>query len=228
MAAGISKRMKNYDPRPCLPINENTILIDDQISKFRQVYKNPKITVVTGHKSDKIVLNMKSTGITVVHNENFEATNSLGSVFCYLSSKEALQIDNILVSPSDIFFNKQTIQYIANIHYSDGSCIVYDNNEQIHKNKIGALIDKSKLCNMSYYHKKKWTGLVFFNKNEISVLRKSIEKVGYEKKYVFEIINEISSIPGMCFHAHCPPLMKIIEVDSIRDIKSERFANINK
>lgn len=229
LAAGISRRMKNYDPRSCLPVNETTILLDDQISKLREIYKNPNITVITGYKSERLILAMKSRGVNIIHNNNYENTNSFGSLSLFLkNSKVHKTYGNCLIIPSDIFFNKKTIDYIANIHYSDSSCIIYDKENQMHKNKIGVLIDKSKVCNLSFYHKLKWTGIVFFNESEYRAICGVSNKKNTEKKYIFEIINEIVGKSGISFHTHCPPLMKIIEIDSIRDAKSDKFKEINQ
>jgi choline kinase len=226
LAAGVSRRMKNYDPRSCIPVSETTILLDDQISKLRDVYKNPNISIITGFRSDKLILAMKSKNINVIYNEDYINTNSMGSLS--LAIKRAKNQTNSLVIPCDIFFNKKTIEYIANIHYSEGSCLIYDNSSQLHKSKIGVLGDKSKVCNLSFYHKDKWTGIVFFNGNEYKYLSSILDKKNYNKKYIFEIINEISLRTDMCFYTHCPPLMKIIEIDSIRDTRSEKFGEINK
>lgn len=226
LAAGISRKMKSYDPRPSIKIYKGETLLDNQIKKIREIYKKPHIVVVTGFQEEKLLKRIKSKDITFVRNDEYQDTNSFKSLSLGL---ECNPNDNALLIHGDIYFNIETLKYISNIHYTDGSCILYDKKGQMNTNKIGVLSSGSfHLERMGYIHPNKWCHIAFFNGFEYRKLIELGRKKEYNKSHTFEVINQINENEGGRFYAHSPDLMRVIEIESIKDIESEAFKYIDK
>lgn len=226
LAAGISRKMKSHDPRPSIKISRSETLLDNQIRKVRSVYKNPYIVVVTGFQEEKLLKRVKSKDIVFIRNDEYENTNSTRSLVIGIENNPN---ENALLIHGDIYFNTETLKYLSNIHYTEGSCIVYDKKDQMRKNKIGVLSNSSfSLERMGYIHKNKWCHIAFFNNFEYGKVIELGKKKEHDKSHTFELINQINETEGGHFYAHSPELMKIIEIESIKDTESEAFEYIDK
>lgn len=107
LAAGMGTRLQpftNNIPKGMVKIFDKS-LIEMQIENYQNCGIN-EITIVTGYCSDKI--NFKN--INYVKNENFALTNMNESLFC---AKEQLN-DSVIISYSDIIFEKKVIQQLIN------------------------------------------------------------------------------------------------------------------
>jgi choline kinase len=220
LAAGIPKKMKSYGPTSLIKVDDDRILLDDQINKIRYIYKNANIVIVAGYEFQKIKRKLKSPKVELIENLHFDSTNSAHSLL--LATKNN-PVDNLLMIHGDILFNVDTLKYISNIHYSENSAILYDQNNMIKPNKPGILKNQYVLEHINYLHKNKWAQIAFFNKGEYNKLL----KVNPGNRYSFELINEINSNENSVFYCHSPNNMKLIEIECTKDLTSEKFKSIN-
>lgn len=220
LAAGTPKKMKSGGPISLVKTPDNKNLIDDQISKIRYIYRNPKIFVVTGYQHSKVINKFKNENVEIIYNENFEDTNSADSLSLCLQNNPN---QNLLMIHGDMYFNIDTLRYISNIHYTENSAIIYDDRSMMKSSKPGILRNNFRLEHMTYFHKEKWASICFFNNYEYKILK----TVDTNKKYTFEIINQINEDSNSLFYCHNPRSMNIIEVECTKDLKSEQFKNIN-
>jgi NDP-sugar pyrophosphorylase family protein len=221
LAAGAPKKMKSYGATSLLKVSDSRYLLEDQIAKIKYVYNGAKVVIIVGYENQKITKRVKSRGVDIIVNEDFDNNNS-----AYSLCKAAKLSDshNLLAIHGDIYFNIDTLKYISNVHYSEESCILYDTKGQIKANKPGIIMCGYKLEHINYLHKTKWAQIMFFNGREFIALN----KIEPGKKYSFEVINEINELEGTSFCCHSPNAMKLIEVESTKDIQSEAFKNIDR
>lgn len=116
LAAGTGKRLQpytNYIPKPLVEINKKPI-IDYQIDALKAMGIKD-IFVVSGFLRDKIEEHLGNNAY-IVHNNNYESTNSMYSLFLlrsYLVGKEFLLLN------ADIVFYAEVIQELFKF---PGSC----------------------------------------------------------------------------------------------------------
>jgi len=107
LAAGIGKRLAPFTdnfPKGMIKLFDKS-LIEMQIDVFHSCGIND-ITIVTGHLSEKMTFH----SVQYIKNENFSSTNMNESLFC---AKEKL-CDSVLISYSDIIFEKKILDQLQN------------------------------------------------------------------------------------------------------------------
>ena len=118
LAAGKGERLRpltNKIPKCMVKLFDKTLL-EYQIDVFKSCNIND-VTVVTGYESDKI----KIDGINFLHNQNYDTTNMVETLFC---AEEKLS-ENVIISYGDIIYEKQgnyyhrcILRYWKSISYS--------------------------------------------------------------------------------------------------------------
>tara|TARA_Y100001949_G_C15982234_1_gene328890 strand:- start:1156 stop:1908 length:753 start_codon:yes stop_codon:yes gene_type:complete len=107
LAAGIGKRLAPFTdnfPKGMIKLFDKS-LIEMQIDVFHSCGIND-ITIVTGYLSEKMTFH----SVQYIKNENFSSTNMNESLFC---AKEKL-CDSVLISYSDIIFEKKILDQLQN------------------------------------------------------------------------------------------------------------------
>ena len=118
LAAGKGERLRpltNKIPKCMVKLFDKTIL-KYQIDVFRSCKIND-ITVVTGYEADKI----KMEGVNFLHNQNYDTTNMVETLFC---AEEELE-ESVIISYGDIIFEKQVLQKLINSNWD--SSVIIDN-----------------------------------------------------------------------------------------------------
>lgn len=116
LAAGKGERLQpltNEIPKCMVKLFDKTLL-EYQIDVFKSCHIND-ITIVTGYKAEKI----KFGGVNFLHNENYNTTNMVETLFC---AKEKFS-DNVIISYGDIIFEKKILQKLINSKW-DSSIVV--------------------------------------------------------------------------------------------------------
>jgi L-glutamine-phosphate cytidylyltransferase len=116
LAAGKGERLRpltNEIPKCMVKLFGKTLL-EYQIDVFKSCGIND-ITIVTGYKVDKI----KLKGVNFLHNENYDTTNMVETLFC---AKEKLT-ENVIISYGDIIFEKQVLQKLIDSEW-DSSIVI--------------------------------------------------------------------------------------------------------
>jgi len=119
LAAGKGERLRpltNKIPKCMVKLFDKTIL-KYQIDVFRSCKIND-ITVVTGYEADKI----KMEGVNFLHNQNYDTTNMVETLFC---AEEELE-ESVIISYGDIIFEKYVLEKLLDSKHE--SSIMIDKN----------------------------------------------------------------------------------------------------
>jgi len=210
LAAGLGKKIKSYEPRSLLKIN-NDFLLSHQIKNFKNYFKDPEIITVVGCHANKII--KKFNGQTrFVENQIYDQTNSCESLRLAFNN---ITSERFMFIHGDVLFNMSTLK----VDYSK-SFVIKDANNQLKDNEIGLTSIENNLSILSYGLEEKWAQIAYFTGKEYHLLKTIFNKFQDKdkKKLSFEIINEIVNMGGS-FTCHSPEKMSIIEIDRIKDIK---------
>jgi len=210
LAAGSGKKIKSYEPRSLIKIN-NDCLLNHQIKALNNHFDHPEIITVVGCHANRIIKKFKESS-RFVENQLFNDTNSSESLrlaFNNASSK------HLMFMHGDILFNTDTI----NLDYSQ-SFVIKDANCQLKDTEVGLTEIDNQLSIMSYGLKDKWAQIAYFTGKEYDILKTIFNKFESKdkKKLSFEIINEVVTMGGR-FACYAPKKMNILEIDRIKDVK---------
>jgi choline kinase len=116
LAAGEGKRLrpKTIDTPKCMIKLFGKTILEHQIDVFKKLGITD-ISVVTGYKNNKI----KISGINYFHNELYDTTNMVETLFC----AEKKIFDSVIVSYGDIIFTNSVVEKIYDSDF-DFSIIV--------------------------------------------------------------------------------------------------------
>lgn len=212
--AGMSSRMKTYEPRAVLKINEK-MLIEHQYEVLSSY--NFKVKTIVGFKGSKLIKKIHHLPIEIESNPEYETTNNAQSL------KIGFRPDyhHLLVINGDILFNSEAL----NVDYSK-SFVIIDNKQQIKDREIGAVTSNGLLTNLSYGIKQKWCQIVFFTGKEFALLHQILYEEDVKKKLTFEVINKIIDYGGQ-FCAYEQPLMQVSEIDCVKELNNEKNKSTN-
>jgi len=211
LSAGLSQKMKTREPRSLLKF-DGKLLIEKQYSAITSILDVGRFFLVAGYKLDKVAKKTSDLNIQIIENSRFEETGSAESL--RLAAEQIIS-SNLLFMHGDLFFNKETLD----VSYSE-SFIIVDSQGQIADKEVGAIIVDGKLTNLSYGIKSrfKWCQIAYITGQEYLILKEVLNGRMVAKQTSFEIINEIVNRGGS-FNCYEPKEMKIVEIDSIKDIK---------
>lgn len=210
LAAGSGKKIKSYEPRSLIKIN-NDFLLGHQIKTLNNHFDHPEIITVVGCHANRIIKRFKGT-TRFVENQMFDQTNSSESLRLAFNNATS---KHLMFVHGDVLFNMDTI----NLDYSQ-SFVVKDANCQLRDTEVGLTDIENKLSIMSYGLKEKWAQVAYFTGKEYELLKNIFNKFEEKdkKKLSFEIVNEVVAMGG-CFACHAPKKMNILEIDRIKDVK---------
>lgn len=211
LSAGVSQKMKTREPRSLLKF-DGIPLIEKQYLTITNTFNVSDFFLVAGYKVEKVVKKTNDLNIQIVYNPLFEETGSAESLRLAV---EQVTTDKLLFMHGDLFFNKETLD----VPYSE-SFVIVDSEGQIADKEVGAIIVDGKLTNLSYGLKSKfkWCQIAYLTGQEYSILKEVLKRKLVARQTSFEIINEILNRGGT-FNCYEPKQMKIVEIDSIKDIK---------
>lgn len=214
-AAKEGHKMKSFGSRSLLDIH-NELLVNYQYRILKEEYPNSDIILVTGFESDK-VMNKAHSGFIKIENERYNDTNILRSIAIGL---RAAIYENVLIVYGDLIFNNETFDFPIN-----KSSILYDSYGYMIGSQIGCTILDNNLENMFYNLNNKWAQITFLTGRELKLMKQIAYDRGREKLFGFEACNEILN-KGGTLDCHSPKNMKIMDVDSYKDIDVEKIKDI--
>lgn len=211
LSAGISQKMKTREPRSLLKF-DGKLLVEKQYSIITNTFDAGYFFLVAGYKFDKVVKKTIDLNVQTIENPRFEETGSAESLRLAV---EQVTNDRLLFIHGDLLFNKETL----NVSYSE-SFVIIDSEGQIADKEVGAVIVNNKLTNLSYGIKSrfKWCQIAYLTGQEYLILKEVLKGKMISKQTSFEVLNEIINRGGS-FNCYEPKNMKIVEIDSIKDIK---------
>lgn len=213
-SAGIGRRMKSYGCKSLLTI-KNEKLIDIQIKNIKKTIDKYEIILITGFDSDRL-MNQSPPDIIKIENEKYYENNVSRSISMGLRATK--ENDHVLIIFGDILFNESAIKHI---NFSE-SCIIMSNN--MSDNEVGCNInDKKYLEYMMFDLPNKWGHIIYLTSKELSLFKKIIWGKQTDKKFCFEIINEVINQGGK-FKCIQDKNIKVIDIDTSKDLqKAQEF-----
>lgn len=211
LSAGISNKMKSYEPRALLKIGAE-VLVEKQINNIRH-HMDGEILLVIGYKANKIIRKISNIkNIRIIENQNFDNTNAAESIRLAVNNNTS---DRLLAIHGDILFNSDTLKE-ANYNKS---FLLIDNSGMIKEREVGLTALNGVATNLSYDLSTKWCQIVYFAEREYKILKSLCRKDTLNMKNIllFELINVIIN-KGGSFICVEPSKMKILEIDSMNDL----------
>jgi choline kinase len=208
LAAGSGQRMKSYGVRSLIKIYNGLALIEQQLNTINSIYSNNEIVLVTGFESDKL-MNKTPQNIIKIENEHFETTNIARSIAIGL---RACHSDKVLLIYGDVVFNEEAIKF----DQTHSSLLI---NKTISEDmSVGAYIDNNNIESLFYGNNYKWQQIAFFTNKELDLLKKFCWNRNNDKKFGFEIINDIISAGGVVKSTN-NSLAKSVDIDCWKDLE---------
>jgi choline kinase len=213
-SAGIGRRMKSYGNKSLLNIG-NKKLIDIQIDYIRQTIPNYEVILITGFDAERVI-NNSPADIIKIENEKYYENNVSRSISMGLRATK--NNDRVLIIFGDVLLNEETI---ASIDFNKSSIII---SEYMNDNEVGCNINaKGNLEYMMFDLPNKWGHIIFLTSKELTLFKKIISCKSKEKKYCFEIINEVVNAGGK-FDCITNKNIKVIDIDTSKDLqKAQEF-----
>lgn len=213
-SAGIGRRMKSYGCKSLLNIKDKR-LIDIQLEHINNRFPNNEVILVTGFDSERL-MNHSPKDIIKIENEKYYENNVIRSIDIGLRATK--DNDYILILFGDVLFNESTLEHVEFIE----SSLVLSNS--MSDNEVGCNIgDKGYLEYMMFDLPNKWGHIVYFTGKELYLLKKLIFNKQNDKKFCFEILNEIVNMGGK-FKCVTHKDIKVMDIDTSKDLqKAQEF-----
>lgn len=208
-AAGIGRRMKSYGCKALLKINHKT-LIDIQLETIKATIPNHEVILVTGFDSERL-MSQTPNDIIKIENENYYSTNISRSISIGLRATK--DNDQVLIILGDVLFNSASLE---NLDLTK-SCIVLSNDME--ECEVGCNItNKENLEYMMFDLGNKWGQIVYLTGKELKLFKKIIHNRNNDRKFCFEIINEVINQGGKFKCIYSKEIM-IMDIDTSKDLK---------
>lgn len=222
--AGSGRRMKSYGSKCLLNLSDGRSILRRQIDIFKKMFDKfnaasngnfaTDIVVVVGFDADKVYKTLPDS-VRVVENEHFETTGVGRSISIGL---KATISKKVLIVYGDLVFNKEMFESIPN-----ESSVFVDSKGRMASNEVGVIIESNNVVHFDYGLKTKWCHCVVLTGKELALFKTISSQSDKRKLSGHEILNSIIDKGGE-FKAIEPKKMKIIEVDSNKDL--ERTSSI--
>ena len=213
-SAGIGRRMKSYGCKSLLHIKDKR-LIDIQIANIEQVFPNNEIILITGFDSDRLI-NNSPNNLIKIENEKYYENNVVRSITIGLRATK--DNDYVLIIFGDILFNIKSLQ---DININESSVII---SEYMNDNEVGCNINsKGHLEYMMFDLENKWGHIIYLTGKELKLFKKIISNKNTDKKFCFEIINDVINQGGK-FKCIMHQNIKTMDIDTSKDLqKAQEF-----
>lgn len=213
LSAGISNKMKTYEPRSLLKIGD-MFLFEKQYASISRALPSTKISIVCGYKKERVLKKVSGCqlNLSIFINDKFEASGPTYSLFCALDKSK----EDVFFMHGDILFDYRLLE----TSYTE-SFIIFDSDGQLKDSEVGIVESNGIVSNFSYglKTKKKWCQMAFLTGLEFELLKKLSLSEKYKYMLTFETLNEIIRLGGVI---KCIPSngLFISEIDSIKEAKN--------
>ena len=213
-SAGIGRRMKSYGCKSLLNIKNET-LINIQLDAIDKVIPNKEIILITGFDSDRL-MNKSPNSIIKIENERYYESNVIRSIGMGLRAIK--ENDHVLIVFGDLLLNEQTLGLID----YQKSCILIS--DYMSDNEVGCNINhKGHLEYMMFDLPNKWGHIVYLTSKELSLFKKLVWSKNSDKKFCFEILNDVVSHGGKLTCIKHEDI-RIMDIDTSKDLqKAQEF-----
>ena len=213
-SAGIGRRMKSYGCKSLLNIQDKK-LIDIQLDHVNNRFPNNEVILITGFDSERL-MNHSPDNIIKIENEKYYENNVVRSISIGLRAAKDNQY--VLIIFGDILLNMKALDLIN----QNESSIVISNH--MSENEVGCNINsKGYLEYMMFDLPNKWGHIIYLTNKELDLFKKIAWSKNKDKKFCFEVINEIVNHGGR-FKCIQDEDIRIIDIDTSKDLqKAQEF-----
>lgn len=207
--AGLGKRMKAYGPKASICIDKDETVLSRQIKILRSFFPRSKIVVVCGFQKEKIY-EIVDNEIVCVENKNYKESNVCLSISLGIKNlffKKLLIVNGDLVFSTEIFLNIP----------KNYSWVAIDTNVNQRSSEVGVNIVNDQITNFCYGLTPKWGHIVYLTGKEMEIFKDIVSLEKSEKKFSFEILNEIIDFGGN-IKPQIHKKWKLVEIDTSKDI----------
>lgn len=209
-AAGLGRRMRSYGPKALIEVSAKQTVIARQLAVLKSCFPQADVVVVVGFEAERVVRTLPA-GIRVVENEHYDVTNVARSLQLGLRSSNC---QRALIVYGDLVFNKETFDGLP----LEKSSILIDSQGQLRDFEVGCNVVDGVVTHFSYGLDTKWGQIAMLTGNELGLFRKYTSSPDKRKHFGYEILNEMLEHDAE-FLAFDPPGMKIVEIDTSKDIE---------
>jgi choline kinase len=213
-AAGTGKRMKSYGPKPLIELSNRQTILSRQLKILDKYYPDAEVIIVVGFECEQIIRQLPRY-VKVVENENYEETNVARSIGMGL--RAANSNNNALIVYGDLVFNGNAIKTVV----GGESVVVVDNSKRMSDEEVGVATVDGRVTHFNYGLSTKWAQIVFLTGKELEIFRNISTAEHARKWYGFEVLNGVMAGGGKLRTTE-PRRMKVVEIDSSRDIEAAR------
>lgn len=214
-AAGVGRRMKSHGPKPLTQISQEDTILSKQLKLLTKEFPRAEFIVVVGFQAEKIIKHLTSTPfIKIVENELHEETSVVRSIGMAL---RIASNPHVLIVYSDLLFNSDTLTHLT----TGPSTLIVDSHGQFTQEEVGVHIISGFATSFAYGLKTKWGQIIFLTDKELQIFRSIACNREKRKLNTFEVLNRVVDAGGQLKTLE-PPNMKIIEIDSTKDIENAR------
>lgn len=206
-AAGLSNRMKSYGPQSLIKIGRYTLL-QRQLQWIKKNFPINEIILIGGFEADKLFDNTPNN-IIKIENERYTETNATRSIALGL---RATTTNNIVIISGDLYFKNISVTWPKN------SCLITCD-KLMPKEEVGCIVTDGLVTNIMYDLPQKWAQIAYFEGKTLDIFKQLCYNRNNEKKYLFEIINEIID-RGHSISCLTPVNFWCIDIDSITDLRA--------
>ena len=213
-SAGVGRRMKSYGCKSLLNIQDKK-LIDIQLKCIDSTIPNKEIILVTGFDSERL-MNNSPDDIIKIENEKYYENNVAKSIAIGLRATK--NNDRVLIMFGDVLLNNSALEKID----YQRSCIIISDHMESHE--VGCNIsNKGYLEYMMFDLPNKWGHIIYLTNKELTLFKKIIWSKQHEKKFCFEIINEVINQGGK-IQCITDDHIKVMDIDTSKDLqKAQEF-----
>lgn len=213
LAAGPGNRMKSLGVRSLIKLPNGDSVLEYQLKTINTVFNNNETILVTGHEADK-VMNRTPINIVKIENERYETTNVARSISIGL---RACTTDHVFVIYGDLLFNEEALR--IPLEYSS---LLIETHGLMKDSQIGCNIDRDNIELLLYGLENKWAQIIYLTNKELKLFKHIAWNRNNEKKFGFEIINEVIDSGGR-FTAIKNTLAKVFDIDSGKDLEKVKY-----
>lgn len=212
LAAGEPDRMKSFGVRSLIRLHNGNTLIENQLQIINNVFGNNETILITGYESDRL-MNKTPDNLIKIENERYNDTNVARSLSIAL---RVINTNRVIVIYGDLMFNRECLEFPLE------KSIATINTININENEVGCNIDSDNIELMLYGLNNKWGQIIYFTGKELDILKQLVWNRNNEKKFGFEIVNEIINMGGN-IKAYINKNSKCYDIDSGKDIDKSRL-----
>ena len=213
-SAGIGRRMKSYGCKSLLSIKDKR-LIDIQLEYINSRFVRNEIILITGFDSERL-MNYSPEDIIKIENEKYYENNVIRSISMGLRAIK----DNrhVLVVLGDVLLNQKALELID---HNESSIII---SNHMSENEVGCNINgKGLLEYMMFDLPNKWGHIIYLTGKELDLFKKNAWSKNKDKKFCFEIINDIVNQGGR-IKCIIDNNIKVMDIDTSKDLqKAQEF-----